>query len=190
MKFFRLTSAIASLTLVSLSLGVLPLAAADGPSPKGTAGPLPESTKYWVLFRHMTTLEAKAAELEKRGEDGSPYRAVFREGAKLTESQAARLSSIAADCVARVEEKDREAFAIIRAARELNGKNHGQIPPEPPAELERLQRERDALIDAAREDLRRAFGDKEFARLQKFVDETIAPTISRRQVAPFRPQQQ
>lgn len=189
MKFLRLASAVASLTLAVLSFGSMPLIAADEPPRKGTAGPLPESAKYWVLFRHMTTLEAKAAELEKRGQDGSPYRAVFRQGAKLTEAQTARLSSIAADCVTRVEEKDREALAIIRAARTRNGKNHRQALPEHPAELERLQRERDALIDAAREDLRRAFGDKEFVRLQEFVDEKIAPAITRRPVTPLRPQQ-
>jgi hypothetical protein len=135
----------------------------------------------------MATLETKAAEAEKRGEDGAPYRSVFRLNAKLTEEQAARLSSIAADCVARVEEKDREALAIIRAARAAAPRGHlgpNDLPPEPPAELKRLQLERDELIDAAREDLRRAFGDKEFTRFQGFVDERIAPTIRRQQIPP------
>ncbi|MFL6195538.1 MAG: hypothetical protein ACJ75H_15285 [Thermoanaerobaculia bacterium] len=172
------------LTLVPLGLGWSPLSAAEGPPPKPTAAALPESIKYWVLFRHLTTLEAKATEVEKRGQDGAPYRSVYRAGAKLTDAQAARLSSIAADCVASVEEKDREALSIIRAARALAPRGRLEkdaVPPEPPAELKRLQAERDELIDAAREDLHRAFGDKEFARFQGFVDEKIAPTIRRQE---------
>lgn len=184
MKLFRLAAAVLSLTLASLSLGAIPLAAADGPPPKGIAGPLPESAKYWVLFRHMTVLEAKAAEVEKRGQDGAPFRAVFRASAQLTEEQAARLSSIAADCVARVEEMDRKALAIIRAARAANPKADFKNPPPAPAELKRLQHERDALIDAAREELRSAFGEKEFTRFQGFVDEKIAPAIHRQQLPP------
>ena len=187
MKVARLSVPLVALTLVLLALGSAPLCAADDPPRKVTAGPLPESVKYWALFRHMAMLETKAAEAEKRGEDGAPYRSVFRLSAKLTEEQTARLNSIAADCVARVEEKDREALAIIRAARASFRRAHpGEdvVPPEPPADLKRLQRERDELIEAAREDLHRAFGDKEFARFQGFVDEKIAPTIRRQAIPP------
>ncbi len=187
MKVARLAAIVLGLTLVLFSLGSTPLSAADEPPRTGTLEPLPESVKYWVLFRHMTTLEAKAVAAERRGEDGAPYRSVFRTSAKLTEAQAAQLSSIAADCVARVEEKDQEALAIIRAARAAVPQGtlkKDETPPEPPAELKRLQSERDELIDAARESLRRAFGDREFARFQGFVDEKIAPTIRRQKVAP------
>jgi hypothetical protein len=181
MRFLSLALA-AALTL--LLPAWTPLAAADDPPKKGVEAPLPESVKYWVLFRHLTALEAKAAAVEKRGEDGAPYRSAYRVSAKLTETQAAQLSSIAAECVARVEEKDREALAIIRAARALTPRGRLEkdaVPPEPPAELKLLQRERDELIDTAREDLHRAFGDKEFTRFQGFVDERIAPTIRRQQ---------
>ncbi len=187
MSFVRLTAAFVSLALIPFALGSAPLASLGQPPQQGTAGPLPESVKYWVLFRHLTVLEAKALEVERHGKDGTPYRTMFRESAKLTEAQAARLSSIAADCIARVEEKDREALAIIHAARAAvpSGKwKKDEIPLEPPAELGRLQRERDELIDAARENLHLALGDKEFARLQGFVDEKIAPTIRRQQIAP------
>lgn len=193
MKVARWSVPLVALTLVLVALGSGSLFAADEPPRKGTAGPLPESVKYWVLFRHMTTLEKKAVEAEKRGEDGAPYRSVFRLSAKLTEEQTARLNSIAADCVARVEEKDREALAIIRAARAAFPRGHlgaDAVPPEPPAELKRLQNERDELIEAAREDLRRAFGDKEFTRFQNFVDEKIAPTIRRQAIPPAGAAQQ
>jgi hypothetical protein len=183
MRFTRLALA----TVLSLALFLpawMPSAATDEPPKKGIAEPLPESVKYWVLFRHVTALEAKAKALEKRGEDGAPYRSVYRLSAKLTETQSSQLSSIAADCVARVEEKDREALAIIRAARARTPR--GQLkkdaaPPEAPAELKTLQMERDELIDAAREDLRRTLGDKEFTRFQGFVDDKVAPTIRRQQ---------
>jgi hypothetical protein len=180
MKFVRLARVVVCLALLSLPLGSAALAA-DKPTEKGVAGPLPETAKYWTVFRHLTALEAKAAEVERRGQDGAPYRAIFRISAKLTEAQASELSSIANDCVARVEEKDREALAIIRAARAASRKEGG-IPAEPPAELERLQRERDALITEAREELRRTFGDKEFTRFQGFVDEKVAPAIRRERI--------
>jgi hypothetical protein len=181
-------AAILSLSVLSLSAFPMPLAAADRPPRKATAGPLPEAIKYWVLFRHLNALETKAAEVEKRGLDGSPYRAVIRDSAKLTETQAAQLRSVAIDCIARVEEKDREALKIIRAARAAapdgEWKKGQGAPPEPPAELARLQRERDTLIDEARESLRLALGEQEFTRLQSFVDEKIAPAIRREQAAP------
>jgi hypothetical protein len=164
-----------------------PLRAADHPPRKAAVEPLPEAVKYWVVFRHLSTLEAKAAAAEKRGGDGTPYRSLFRTSAKLTEAQAARLSSVAADCVARVEEKDREALTVLRAARAAaarQAKAKGGIPPGPPAELQRLQRERDELIEQAREDLHRALGDQEFSRFQSFVDEKIAPAIHRQPLSP------
>jgi hypothetical protein len=184
MRFNRLALAILGLPLFLVAW--TPLAAVDQPPKLGTTEPLPESVKYWVLFRHLTVLEAKAAALEKSGEDGTPYRSVYRLSAKLTETQASQLRSIAADCVARVEEKDREALAVIRAARALNPRGRlgkDEVPPEPPAALKVLQQERDELIEAAREDLHRTFEDKEFTRFQGFVDEKIAPTIRRQQAA-------
>lgn len=157
---------------------------AQAPQP-GTAGPLPESVKYWVLFRQMSALDAKAAEAEKRGLDGSVFRDAIRNGAQLTETQDAQFRSIAADCLARVEEKDQEALKIIRAARAAVPQGRlkkGDPLPEPPEELRWLQSERDALIDAAREDLRRTFGEQEFGRFQSFVDEKVAPTIRRQEM--------
>jgi hypothetical protein len=195
MKFNRWLVAFSVLTLSTLSplsIVPLPLGAAE-PAPaqetqKVTTGPLPESVKYWVLFRHLNALEAKAAEVEKRGLDGSPYRTAIRDSAQLTETQAAQLRSIATDCVSRVEEKDQEALKIIRAARAAasGGRLKKDPPalPEAPAELARLQSERDALIDSARESLRFTLGEQEFTKLQSFVDEKIAPQITREKVAP------
>jgi hypothetical protein len=187
MRFARLALTVV-LTLILLPVssfaGGKPMPAADEMVRNGTAGPLPESVKYWVLFRHMAALEKKAAAVEKSGGDGVPYRTLVRASARLTDTQAAQLSSIAADCLARVEEKDREAIAIIRAARALTPRGRLEkdaVAPEPPAELKRLQAERDEILDAARADLHRAFGDKEFARFQGFVDDKIAPTIRRQQ---------
>lgn len=184
MRFLRWASVVGCFTLLLMA------ARSDAQVPKAPPRPtpLPETAKYWVVFRHASALDQKAADLERRGLDGSGQRSLYRESAKLTEAQAARLSSIAADCVARVEEKDREALALIQAARaraaaDLSSTKR-ELPPRPPADLTRLQRERDELISAAREDLRRALGEQEFQRFQRFVDEKIAPTIRQTPIAP------
>ena len=174
-----LTAYLSSLLVVA-ALGAAPLAAAGEPRARGVEVELPDSAKYWVLFRHLTALETKAAEVERRGLDGAPLRNAYREKAKLTEEQAARMASIAFDCVARVEEKDREAMAVIRAARAAfpGGRlKAGEAPPPPPVELARLEAEREAVIVAARDALFRAFGQEEFARFEHFVEREIGAKL-------------
>jgi hypothetical protein len=144
--------------------------------------PIPEHVVYWQLFHEVVSLNRKADELEKRGEDGSKYRLHYKQSATLSDEQTERLNEIANDCFAQVMEQDHKAHEIIDAARAQfpNGKlEAGQTPPAPPEELMEMQKERNAIILKARDRLGEALGNSEFDRFNVFVKETIAPRISR-----------
>jgi hypothetical protein len=150
----------------------------DGPQ---QASPeIPDFVIYRELFRHMQFLKQKAAEKEKKGEDGSSYRNFHKRQAKLDDRQAAALDRIASACEAKVEQLDKRAKEIINAARaEFPGGRipEGQTPPEPPAELRTMQDERVGTIMKARDELRAALGEREFKRFDDYVRENIAKKI-------------
>jgi hypothetical protein len=76
---------------------------------------------------------------------------------------------------------DARAQLLIKAYRAQypNGKvPHGQNPAPPPAELEQLREERDAITLRHRDNLSSAFGDEEFNDFHnKFVKRRIAQSI-------------
>lgn len=150
----------------------------DGPQ---QASPeIPDFVIYRELFRHIKFLKEKAAEKEKKGEDGSSYRNFHKRQAKLDDRQAAALDRVAAQAEAKVERLDKRAKEIINAARaEFPGGRipEGQTPPEPPAELRAMQDERVGTLMKARDELRAAFGEREFRRFDDYVRENIAKKI-------------
>lgn len=156
-------------------------AAAGAPA----ADPLPEHVLYGQMFRHVVALEQRAEVLEKRGEDGAKLRRRYKQSAELSDRQDETLKAIARDCVARVAEQDRKALALIREARARTPGGtlaQGQAPPAAPPALAELQEERNALILEFRDQLRDAFGEEEFERLDAFARQRLGPHI--RQVSP------
>jgi len=151
------------------------------PAPRNVPGDLPEPVLYGTVFHHVIALQKQAAILEKKGEDGSKYRLLYRRRAKLDEQQARALDKIAADCQLEVTQQDQKAWQLIAAARaQVAGGRlaKGQTPKAPPKELAALQQERNDIVLKARDRLREALGDQEFERFDAFVRETIGPRIT------------
>lgn len=169
---------IPSLLLLAFAIAAPSRAAAGAPA----ADDLPEHVLYGQMFRHVVALEQQAEALEKRGEDGGKLRLRYQQSAELSDRQDETLKAIARDCVARVAEQDRKAVAIIQAARARIPDGilaAGQAPPVAPPELAELQKERNALILEFRDQLRYAFGEEEFQRLDTFARQSIGPHIRR-----------
>lgn len=172
-----------SVVVCFLALGGV--ARAAGPRPADPRSPavataLPDHVMYWHVLRHVAVLHRKADALEKKGGDGTPYRQLFQHNAQLSDSQARRLAEIAEDCMARVAEVDAKAAEIITAFRAVHPPGSfapGQPLPPPPPELLELQRERDALVLAARDELHEDLGDDDFARFEKHVRSSVVPTL-------------
>lgn len=177
------------LALVSLLLSILlsiaasTMAADSGKTaarPVSGAPSLPDEVVYWHLFRHVVALAKHADVLEKRGEDATKLRSLYKTLAQLSEAQARVLDDTATECTAQVAAQDRRAQEVIRAARAKPGEGsrwRGGTPPPPPAELAALQEERNAIILRAREKLQRELGEPEFQRFHAFVQEHVGRQI-------------
>ena len=80
---------------------------------------IPLQVTYLLLFKQIEAFEAKAAEIEKQGGDGSSFRTLIQRLAKLNDAEFTLLRKIALDCVAKVKVKDesaRKVTAQIRAS--------------------------------------------------------------------------
>ena len=129
---------------------------------------VPDHVVYGFLFRYVARNNERIAQRHGRQ---TPYLSLQRE-ANLTQGQARALSEIAATCEQEVSQQDARARVIISAFRAQfpNGIiPRGTAPPPPPAELQTMWEERNAIILRARDRLRAAFGEEAFARLDDFA---------------------
>ena len=134
---------------------------------------------YEHLFRHYIHIKRRAEEAEQQGrsEDARQLRAHYRREARLSEREADILDQVASNCMSSVDELSARAQQIITEARARvpGGRlQPRQTPPPPPAELPRLQQQREAIVLEGRERLRQEFGEEGFARFDEFVQRNIA----------------
>ena len=118
--------------------------------------------------------------MQRQGKDTTALRSFFQRKANLSEFQARILNTVAAECVRQVAVQDARAQQIISSFRLRFPP--GKLPrgiklPPPPAELQQMQEERDAMILRARDRLRVALGDDEFQRFDEFVTRQVASAI-------------
>lgn len=143
---------------------------------------MPEHVPYMFLFHHLSFLNQKAAELDKKGKGKSTLLLRFRQDAGLSDAQFQQLLQVALDCERQIAEEDKKAEAIINSvkARYPEGRiPEGQAPPPLPPELLTMQQERDAAVLRPRDRVRTALGEKAFADLDAFVQSHIAPKVER-----------
>lgn len=132
---------------------------------------VPDHAVYNFLFHNVVRLREKTRELQAQGRAGQkPYFPLQRE-ARLTEGQATALEAIAFACRQQVTQQDEKAKAIIIAfqSRFPGGRVPEGGSPPPPPELKVMWEERNAVILRARDRLRAAFGEEEFARFDNYA---------------------
>lgn len=169
------------------------------PNPLGHVPPqtpesqeIPQFVVYSQMFRHVKELHKKAAEEERLGRDGEQFRKLYKQMAKLDDLQTSQLDQIADETAEEIEKLNTRAAQIIKQirAQHPDGKlAQGELPPTPPSELGELSAKRRDVIMQGRERLRAVFGEGEFQRFDRFVQEHIRPAI-RRLDAPRGPQGQ
>jgi hypothetical protein len=134
---------------------------------------LPEHVRYYFLFRHLSVIKE------------TPAAAGFQAKAGLNSGQLQALTSIAANNERELKRLDEKAEAIIAAFHEQNPPGRlpsGVVPPALPEQINVLQQQREATIMRYREQLKRMFGESEFARFDAFVkDETGGNASSQNQ---------
>ena len=143
---------------------------------------IPQYVVYSQVFRHIKELNRKADEEDRLGRDGKHFRGLYKQMAKLDDLQSSLLDQIATETNDAIDKLNVRAMQIIKEirAKHPDGKlAPGELPPAPPAELGELSAKRRDLILQARERLRSVFGEDEFQRFDKFVQERVKPAIRR-----------
>lgn len=137
---------------------------------------VPKHIVYDILFSEIGAFEKKAEEKERDGKNATFLRAHHKTKLSLTDPQMDVLARIAAASNARVAKLDEQAAKIISAIRSSypNGRVTGmQQLPELPPKLKELQLQRDEARVYSRERLREALGNKEFKRIDDFLQVDI-----------------
>lgn len=132
---------------------------------------VPDHVAYAALFHKIARLREKTRELQAQGRiSQKPYFILDKE-AGLSEGQSMALEAIAVACWQQVEQQDKKAKAIIAAFQSQfpNGRVPAEGAPSPPPELKRMWDERNAIILRARDQVRGAFGETEFARVDNHI---------------------
>ncbi|MGI8669591.1 MAG: hypothetical protein ACR2J3_07025 [Aridibacter sp.] len=143
---------------------------------------IPEHIIYSQIFRHIQELNRKADDEESKGKDGSRFRKLYKQMAKLDDKESKALDKITKKTNLEIEKLDKKARKIIEKLRAEtpDGKlEFGQLPPAPPAELLELSNQRKQLIMQAITELRTDFGEDGFAKFKDFVEKKVKPGIRR-----------
>ena len=179
-----------ALTVVLIALGVSTLGH-QTPHPSTTqtsAQPqentIPEHVVYGMFLRDLDTFNRKAEEASNKGDAKSSetYRNFYKGRAGWSDGEFSVLNQIAADCQRQLKAINAKAQKVIDARRKLYFPDNkvrpdGQMPP-PSPELQQLQAEHDAVILAARDQIRLTLGEQSFQRLQQFLKRNVVPTIT------------
>jgi len=157
-----------TIAMVTLMIG----AAAQNPTPTKP----PEHVRYYFVFRHLALLNQKAVEAERRGEDGKEFREHYKNYAKLSDTQMNQLNQAATDCLRDLAPLDARIKQLVTASRARVPDRKiapNSTPPEPPAELKELDKERDQIMRRAYTRLREAFGEVEFSRFAGVIEKSV-----------------
>ncbi|HEX8195209.1 MAG TPA: hypothetical protein VF571_03280 [Pyrinomonadaceae bacterium] len=130
---------------------------------------LPEHVRYYFLFHHLSAIKE------------TPAATRFQAKAGLNSGQLQALTSIATNNERELKMLDEKAKIIIDAFHAQYPPGQlppGVAPPALPQEINVLQQQREATILRYREQLRRMFGEADFARFDAFVNDEIGGNTS------------
>lgn len=145
---------------------------------------IPDDVTYRQLFNHLEELNKKADQEERsKGKDGKKFRNLYKAMAQLDERKARILDKVAGDTNRELKKLDTRAKQIIDQVRSQTPNRRierGQNPPLPPQELFELSKQRKNITTKAINDLRTNFGEAEFVRFSKFVNEKVKSGIRKK----------
>lgn len=185
------------LIIVLIALGVSTLGYQTPTTPNASAPQqepsIPEHIVYGMFLRDLANFNEKASVAATKGDvkSNEAYRNYYKARAGWSESEFSVLNQIATDCQNRLKVINAKAKKIIDARRELyypdnKVRANGQLAP-PSPELQQLQAEHDAVILAARDQIRLTLGEQSFERLQLFLKRNLVPSITVKKVGNLTP---
>lgn len=129
---------------------------------------VPDAEVYGFLFRRVALMSERMRAVQAAPQANRAPQLPLQREASLTEAQTRALEAIALACQQEIDQLDERARIITRAFSDRYPSRtvpQGERLAPPPPELGELMEERKAAILRARDRLRAAFGEQEFARL-------------------------
>lgn len=159
--------------VLALVLCPRPLSAVDvhtPPPPTLTQLPIPEARAFASFFRATVRLDDRAQELDRTGKTSKGLRRGIASALGLSDSAYETIVAVARKVERRVERLDARAREIIgRIQAEYAGPVRKANVPPPPAELTRLQDERDKIVSEGIAELQSRLGDESFSAVKAYL---------------------
>ncbi|MBL8233631.1 MAG: hypothetical protein JNL98_34360 [Bryobacterales bacterium] len=142
-------------------------------------GRIPEThVLYHLLFQHLDFLNRKAVEVRANGKNGDALEKHYQSKIGLSGPEHAALVSRAAVCRAEIAKVDAIAHRLIADHHRQTEASGRLMPPPPPAELNRLQNQRDATVLAQVAELRKEMGETGFQKLDGYLKGGFARRVT------------
>lgn len=155
-----------------------------------TTRQMPDEVMYFVLFHEIKALKERDAEFHAKGENTNFRETYYKSTLGLSPDKFAKIDSVYADYFTRLAPVDARAKKIIdeyrakypkgelksveaKTIRDPGFEKPGPVPPE----LNDLQKTRDQLGLDARDKLRQALGQDDFAQLEKNMRDHAAKVL-------------
>ncbi len=139
---------------------------------------------YHMLFNHLGFLKQKASEIRSVGKNGDALERHYQLKIGLTVAENAALVARAALCEEEVARLDETTRSFIDNVRKQRVGPRTFTPPEPPAELIRLQTEREAVILRHIGQLQREPGNAAFQKVDAYLRGDFARNITIQSLTP------
>jgi hypothetical protein len=170
----------------------------------GSAESMPAEVRYSILFQQLSELKTTDVRNESLGTPTSFRNSFYENRLGLASSKWATLDGIVADCSAQIQPLNQRASELITQYRSQfpNGelkkpqpgiqpegkfpKTYEPLPP-PPAELSQLQAQKNQIILNAKERIRLALGEADFAKFDTAVNESTARILVPINARPVQP---
>jgi hypothetical protein len=160
------------------------LSAAGNPTASQVSGPFTpkrasEAHLYWHFLLYQNYLDRKAIIRQQQGKDGLALRNHFQRRLQFTDAQYEVVRQAGLKLEADLKAESAKAAPIIAQDREwikLHGRSEG--PPPGHSQVQQLQKEREAVITSAVEQLNQSLGPQNSAKFQTFIDTEWAPHVT------------
>lgn len=172
----------ATLVILVLILPPMLIVAADIHTPPPntlTQVPISESRAFASFFNATARLDRRAQEVERAGNSSQGLRNGMAAALGVSTTEYAAVLAVARKVGQRTAALDARAKEIIERVRSEHAtKNRTAGVPPPPAELARLQGQRDAIVSDGISELQLTLGDKSFTVVKAYLHKKMG-TLSR-----------
>ena len=148
---------------------------------------IPLDHLYWHFLEYQLYLDKKADALPPTHPDVQVLRTHYQRRLGFDDSQYDVVRRAAQIMSTRLQQKDDQAKSIIDAFHKNYPPGKVLTLPPPPAELVQLQAEREAIISGAVSDLKAQLGATASAKMDNFLHEDFAPSVTFRSMRPAGP---